>query len=70
MRIKPAIPDPAHADYLDLTAGEPVLEIERRTATSGAPLEWRITLIRGDRYNFRAEWTASDTHVVPRLVAG
>jgi GntR family transcriptional regulator len=69
-RIKPAIPDPAHAGYLELAAGEPVLEIERRTSMGGSPLEWRITLIRGDRYNFRADWTSADTHVVPRLVAG
>lgn len=69
-RIKPAIPDLLHADYLELPPGEPVLEIERRTSAREAPLEWRITLIRGDRYSFRAEWTAADTLVVPRLVAG
>lgn len=69
-RIKPAIPDPLYAGYLELPIGEPVLEIERRTAARGAPLERRITLVRGDRYSFRAEWTAADTLVVPRLIAG
>jgi GntR family transcriptional regulator len=69
-RIKPAIPDPIHAGYLELAPGEAVLEIERRTTAQGAPLEWRITSLRGDRYSFRAEWKASDTLVVPRLVAG
>ncbi|MCP3974628.1 MAG: GntR family transcriptional regulator [bacterium] len=69
-RIKPALPDPVHAGYLELAAGEPVLEIERRTTARGAPLEWRITSVRGDRYSFLAEWRASDTLVVPRLVAG
>lgn len=69
-RIKPTIPDVRHAAYLDLAAGEPALEIERRTFAGGRPLEWRLTLVRGDRYNFRAEWKAEDTVVVPRLVAG
>lgn len=69
-RIKPAIPHPRQAGYLQLAAGEPALEIERRTMAHGAPLEWRITLVRGDRYSFRAEWKAEDTVVVPRLVAG
>ncbi len=69
-RIKPTIPHPRHASHLELAPGEPALEIERRTTARGAPLEWRITLVRGDRYNFRAEWKAEDTVVVPRLVAG
>jgi len=68
-RIKPVIPDQRHAEYLELEEGQPALEIERRTNSHGAPLEWRITLVRGDRYNFRAEWKAEDTLVVPRLVA-
>lgn len=68
-RIKPIIPDPIHAKYLELGEGEPVLEIERRTISRGKPLEWRLTLVRGDLYNFRGEWKAEDTVVVPRLVA-
>ena len=68
-RIKPIIPDPMHAKYLELAEGEPALEIERRTMRQGKPLEWRLTLVRGDLYNFRAEWKAEDTVVVPRLVA-
>ncbi|NND04168.1 MAG: GntR family transcriptional regulator [Acidimicrobiia bacterium] len=68
-RIKPIIPDPIHAKYLELTNGEPALEIERRTVSRGKPLEWRLTLVRGDRYNFRAVWRAEDRLVVPKLVA-
>ncbi len=68
-RIKPIIPDPVHAKYLELAEGEPALEIERRTMAAGAPLEWRLTLVRGDIYHFRAEWKAEDMVVVPRLVA-
>ena len=68
-RIKPMIPDPVHAKYLDMNEGEPALEIDRRTMAGGKPLEWRLTLVRGDLYNFRAEWNAEDTVVVPRLVA-
>lgn len=68
-RIKPIIPDQVHAKYLELAEGEPALEIERRTTFGGEPLEWRLTLVRGDLYNFRAEWTSQDRLVVPRLVA-
>lgn len=68
-QIKPIVPDPVHAKYLDMAEGEPALEIERRTIANGAPLEWRLTLVRGDMYNFRAEWKAADREVVPRLVA-
>lgn len=68
-QIKPIIPDPVHAKYLDMADGQPALEIERRTVAQGAPLEWRLTLVRGDMYNFRAEWHAADREVVPRLVA-
>ena len=69
-RIKPVVPDPIRAGYLELGPGEPAFEVERHSLAHDEPLEWRITLIRGDRYNFLAEWKAEDTVVVPRLVAG
>ncbi len=68
--IAPVVPDAAHAEYLDLDAGEPVLQITRRTEADGEPLEWRITMVRGDRYGFQAEWGPADGQVVPRMVAG
>lgn len=68
--IKPILLDPIHAKYLELDEGAPALEIDRRSQARGKPLEWRLTLIRGDLYNFRAEWRAEDRMIVPRLVPG
>jgi GntR family transcriptional regulator len=67
-RIRPVIPGPLEADQLGLELGEPVLEIDRRTKVGEDPLEWRITLVRGDRYTFRADWSSDHTEVHPRLV--
>jgi GntR family transcriptional regulator len=67
-RIRPVVPGPREADHLGLELGEPVLEIDRRTRLADRPLEWRITLIRGDRYTFRADWSLDHGEVHPRLV--
>lgn len=55
-RIRPVIPARAEAVKLGLDPGEPAFEIDRRTTCDGRPLEWRITLVRGDRYAFRVDW--------------
>jgi GntR family transcriptional regulator len=35
-----------------------VFSIERLGACRGESMEWRVTLIRGDRFTFVADWTA------------
>lgn len=67
-RIRPLVPGSTEAGHLGIEVGEPVLEIDRRTRCDGRPLEWRITLVRGDRYTFRAEWSARGGEVNPRFV--
>jgi GntR family transcriptional regulator len=46
------------AARLGIEQGAPVFEVERRTWYRDAPLEWRVTIVRGDRYAFRAEWAS------------
>lgn len=46
------------AARLGIEVGAPVFEVERRTWFEDAPLEWRVTVVRGDRYAFRAEWSS------------
>lgn len=48
--------DAEAAARLGIEVGSPVFEVERRTWFGDAPLEWRVTIVRGDRYAFRAEW--------------
>ena len=55
-RIRPVVPARAEAVKLGLDPGEPAFEIDRRTTCNGRPLEWRLTLVRGDRYAFRVDW--------------
>jgi GntR family transcriptional regulator len=55
-RITPAIPSPGDRLLLRLPRGQAALCVERLTRTGGRPLEWRHTLIRGDRYSLTTEW--------------
>ncbi|MEQ8439495.1 MAG: GntR family transcriptional regulator [Ilumatobacter fluminis] len=57
-QIHPKIPTADERDILGLDEGEAVFAIERLGACKGEPIEWRLTLIRGDRFTFVADWTA------------
>lgn len=67
-RIRPMIPSAAQAAHLGLNPGAPALEIDRRTRFDGKALEWRVTVVRGDRCVFRADWSDTRPVVTPRLV--
>ncbi|MAT05245.1 MAG: GntR family transcriptional regulator [Acidimicrobiaceae bacterium] len=57
-RIRPKIPTAEEREVLSLDADEAVFSIERLGVCKGEPIEWRHTLIRGDRFSFVADWTA------------
>jgi GntR family transcriptional regulator len=57
-RIRPKMPTAAERKVLGLEPDEAVFSIERLGACRGEPIEWRVTLIRGDRFTFVADWTA------------
>ena len=42
---------------LDLPSGAAAFSLERLGTRDGKPVEWRTTLIRGDRYRFVSEWS-------------
>jgi GntR family transcriptional regulator len=67
-RIRPVVPDVAEALRLGLEPGAPAFEIDRRTFVAGSPIEWRITIVRGDRYALRADWGTATTDVSTRLL--
>jgi GntR family transcriptional regulator len=55
-RIRPVVPTRDERSLLHLPAGEAALLIDRVADADGAPVEWRRTLVRGDRYAFTARW--------------
>jgi GntR family transcriptional regulator len=56
-RIRPLNPSSHDREMLRLPLAEAVFAIERLAWAGDRPLEWRISLIRGDRYCFRSTWT-------------
>ena len=67
-RIQPVLPEREDAKALGLGARQPAFSVDRHTFSGGTPLEYRRTIIRGDRYNFVSTWTASATATPFRLV--
>ena len=55
-RIRPLIPSAEERRLLGLPAPEAVFAIERLAFGGGEPVEWRWSLVRGDRYSFVARW--------------
>lgn len=56
-RVTPVIPTPEERRMLGMEAAEAAFALERRTKHSGRPLEWRESLVRGDRYAFVLSWS-------------
>jgi len=55
-RIRPVVPDPAARSLLRLPPRVALFSIERLAVAGETPLEWRRSLIRGDRYSLVAQW--------------
>jgi GntR family transcriptional regulator len=56
-RIVPALPTPAQAILLGVTGDQPLFAIERLATDNGRAVEWRRSVVRGDRYAFVARWS-------------
>jgi GntR family transcriptional regulator len=56
--IRAIAPSLAEARLLDLGPGTAALAIDRLGARAGTPLEWRHTVVRGDRFAVVAEFSA------------
>jgi GntR family transcriptional regulator len=55
------VADTTTARLLEVPEGSPVLEIERVAMSSGRPVEFRRTQVRGDRFTLETNWTSGGT---------
>lgn len=60
-RLTPIVPPPADRARLGLRRAEAAFYLERLGARDEQPIEWRTTVIRGDRFRFVSDWTAGAT---------
>lgn len=58
-RIRPENPAAELRRLLRMPAGPAVLVVERLALAGTVPIEWRLSVVRGDRYSFRTEWSPS-----------
>ncbi len=57
-RIRPVIPEPSDRRLLRLPPKTAAFSIDRLVLAGDLPVEWRKSLIRGDRYSLIARWPA------------
>ncbi len=57
-RLTPIVPTPADRSRLGLRKSDAAFFLERLGCRDGQPVEWRTTIIRGDRYRFVTDWSA------------
>ncbi len=56
-RIRAVRPDAATAALLRLPGWEAGLVVERLAMAGTRPIEWRVSVYRGDRFSFTADWS-------------
>lgn len=57
-RLTPIVPAPADRTQLGLRRADAAFFLERLGSRDGVAIEWRTTIIRGDRYRFVTDWSA------------
>lgn len=57
-RLTPIIPTAADRVRLGLKKADAAFFLERLGCRDDVPIEWRTTIIRGDRYRFVTDWSA------------
>jgi GntR family transcriptional regulator len=55
--IRPILPDRRQRDLLGLEARQAAFAVERLGLSSRGPVEWRHSIVRGDRFSFVARWS-------------
>lgn len=60
-RLTPICPKASDRAKLGLAKNEAAFYLERLGSHEGKPIEWRTTVIRGDRFRFVTDWTSGTT---------
>lgn len=60
-RLTPIVPAPADRARLGLRDTDAAFFLERLGSRDGVAIEWRTTIIRGDRYRFVTDWSTGET---------
>lgn len=63
-RLTPVVPTPADRAQLGLRQSDAAFFLERLGTDGTAPIEWRTTIIRGDRYRFVTDWSAGGANAL------
>ncbi len=63
-RIAPQLPTEEQRRLLLLDTAAPVFAIERLALAGDRPIEWRHSVVRGDRFAFVARWSGEDVATV------
>jgi GntR family transcriptional regulator len=69
-RLTPVVPTPADRSRLGLRRGDAAFFLERLGCREGRAVEWRTTLIRGDRYRFVTDWSTGARSALRPSVTG
>lgn len=56
-RLTPIVPPAVDRDRLGMARGEAAFFLERLGCRDGQAIEWRTTIIRGDRFRFISDWS-------------
>lgn len=68
--IRAVVPAPAQRELLGIGPDIAVMRVERIGISKGTPVEWRTTVIRGDRFSVLAEFSARNGYTVSLTGAG
>lgn len=60
--ITTELPQRHERQLLGIGAKQPVFRIRRRSMSGPSAVEWRETLVRGDRFAFTAQWSPSGSY--------
>jgi GntR family transcriptional regulator len=63
-RLTPIVPAAEDRKRLGLRRADAAFFLERLGARDAIPIEWRTTIIRGDRYRFVADWSAGTANAL------
>jgi GntR family transcriptional regulator len=69
-RITAVVPTPTERRLLRMSRHEAAMLVERTGCLGKRPVEFRVTLVRGSRFSFSAEWESGRTYQVDIAGAG